>query len=45
VFEGNLTREYSKTRYLEYIKDDIIISDDYSGKLISGPVGTSALSL
>lgn len=33
VFEGKLAREYSKSRYLDYIKLDTIADDVYPGKL------------
>jgi len=33
LFEGKLAREYSKSRYLDYIKDNTIADDVYPGKL------------
>lgn len=33
VFEGRKVREYSKSRYLEYVKNDTIASDEWPGKL------------
>lgn len=33
VFEGRIVREYSKSRYLEYVKSDTFASDEWPGKL------------
>lgn len=33
VFKGQIVREYSKSRYMEYIKSDTIASDEWPGKL------------
>ncbi len=33
VYEGKLAREYSKSRYLDYIKANTIADDVYPGKL------------
>lgn len=33
IFEGKTVREYSKSRYLEYVRSDTIASDEWPGKL------------
>jgi hypothetical protein len=33
IFKGRNAREYSKSRYMEYIKSDTIASDEWPGKL------------
>ncbi len=33
IFKGQIVREYSKSRYLEYIKNDSIASDEWPGIL------------
>lgn len=33
IWDGRLIREYSKSRYMEYVKSDTIASDEWPGKL------------
>lgn len=33
VYEGRKVREYSKSRYLEYVKNDTIATDVWPGKI------------
>jgi hypothetical protein len=33
IFEGRNIREYSKSRYMEYVRDDTIATDEWPGKL------------